>query len=391
MFRSALFALSFAASGAVAQDLDLTPLIQSGGLAGAETELSGGDPASAFALGGVRFLTTIERALQLRYRHGAMFERLNMPVLRLSIPSNPNPEPSDPALVANLFGAVGEQMVGAREALAGANQDFGVTLDLSQIWFDVNANGAQDEGENIFSVAAALFGEPPIRPTPVVIRFDHADAAWLTAYTHMLEGFSSLVLAFDPTDVIAEIGASVLKMQEIRGTDDPRILFFSADDELMFDTVAMVYGAVNRQPDPAHTRATRQHWLAMVAENRVFWERLAQETDNDREWIPNQVQDAALGLNLPPETGETWLRVLSDAEAVLNGELLIGHWRVSPEAGVNVAKLMETPVPVDIVTWFHGHGLVDYIERGPLADTRNLRAFDRLFLGSGALFALFLN
>lgn len=385
-------ALSLTASAAAAQDLDLTPLIQSGGLAGAEAALTGDDPATAFALGGVRFLGAVERALQLRYRHNAQFDDLDIPVLRLPIPPNPEAEPFYPGLITDLFRAIDDQMTGARTALEGAEGDFGVTLDVASLWFDINENGVRDSGEGVLSVAGATVGAPlPDEAPSLVVRFDTADAAWLRAYTHLLAGVANLVIAFDPTDVITDVGGSIATMNGLRGDDDGRTLFFSSDDEFFVDMVAMVYGAVNQQPNAENTRATRAHWLAMVAENRRFWQMVAQEADNDREWIPNATQSSAMGFELPPDTGATWLAVLSDAEAVLNGELLVGHWRVSPGAGVNVAKLMENPVPVDIVTWFHGHGLVEYMERGTLVDSGSLRRFEQLVGGDAVAFAIILN
>jgi len=59
--------------------------------------------------------------------------------------------------------------------------------------------------------------------------------------------------------------------------------------------------------------------------------------------------------------------------------------------GIKVAKLMETPVPVDLVTWVHGHGLVEFMQRGPLVDARNLRQSERLVGGDAAFFAIVLN
>ncbi len=40
-------------------------------------------------------------------------------------------------------------------------------------------------------------------PPDSVIRFDTADVAWLSAYTHFLSAFSETALAFDPEPVVA--------------------------------------------------------------------------------------------------------------------------------------------------------------------------------------------
>lgn len=390
MLRSICFAFSVIAGAASAQELSLSNMLDKTGLAGTEARLTQDDPATRFALGGVRFLRGIERSLQLRYRHGATFEgMLDLPVLRLPIADNPQPLPADPGLVAEIFRGVALDMSGAREALTGVDGDFGVSLDLAAIWFDVNENGARDPGEALFEAMGVATGIAA--PPDVTVRFDAADAAWLRAYTHLLEGVANLVLAFDPTPVVADVMASAAKMRDLRGDATPRTLFFSPQDEEIVDLIAMVYGALQQTPNAENTRAARDHWLAMVSENRAFWAAVAQETDNVDEWIPNATQTSALGLDLPAETGATWLGVLTDAEAVLKGELLLAHPRVSPGAGVNLAKLMQDPVPVDIVGWIHGKSLVDYMERGTLVGPQSLRQFQRMVGGDALLFMVLLN
>ena len=43
--------------------------------------------------------------------------------------------------------------------------------------------------------------------------------------------------------------------------------------------------------------------------------------------LPNDKQQSALGLTLPPGTGAVWLSVLEDAEALLKGTKLAPYWR----------------------------------------------------------------
>lgn len=129
----------------------------------------------------------------------------------------------------------------------------------------------------------------------------------------------------------------------------------------------------------------------MIAQNRVFWAAVAQESDNENEWIPNAGQTAAMGFDLPPETSEVWQAILGDGEELLNGELLVPYWRIAPAGGVNVKKLFMDPPAVDIVTWVQGSGLLPYMERGPLADTNNLRIFEQMVTGDALIFSFLLN
>lgn len=395
LFRKSLLALTFTASVAAAQDIDLTPLVSSVGLTDTIVALEDDEPSPGrdFALGGVLFLRGIEKTLQLRYRHNADFGELGLPVLRLPLPPNPEATPFYPGLVTDLFRDLGTDMQGARTVLTNVQGDFGVILDLTRVWFDINENGARDKGEGLMSAAGAAFGRAALQGdlNSLVVRFDAADAAWLTAYTHLLEAFTDVVLAFDPTEVIADVSQSIDAMSDLRGAQPNSRQSYLRGFESWVDTFAMFYGALNRQPDPVHTRALRENLLAMVAQNRRFWDLLALETDNDREWIPGTGQVSAMGIELPKDAGSLWMKVLDDAEGLLEGRLLAPHWRVEPAAGVNVARLLQNPIPVDIVTWVHGHGLLPYMEQGPLVDDGNLRQFEQMFRGDALLFMVWLN
>ena len=191
--------------------------------------------------------------------------------------------------------------------------------------------------------------------------------------------------------MIAELAAGADAMEKLRGPGQIDRFSFLRDQEQFVDLFAIIYGAINRVPDATRTVAARDHLLAMVAENRKFWLAASAETDNDREWIPSAGQVSALGFALPEDTSSVWLDVLGDAEAVLKGDLLVGHWRVEPGGGVNVAKLLQDPVAVDIVTWVQGNGLLKYMESGPLVSADNLQRFERMFGGDALLFMVWLN
>lgn len=385
----------FAQAALAETDIEL-----SDGLTAAEQRLQSISTPTAsdhFALGGIRFLKTIETTLQMRYRSNATFESLGLPVLRLSVPENLEAEPMLADLVMRVFKTVDEGMIAARDHLEqAASSDAAVVLDLSELWFDINANGVLDRGENsieaILATIQSPFAPPPENlPADMSVRFDDADLRWLLAYTHMLQGVSQTVLAFDPTDITEEVMAANSAMKAMNTTGLPDPSFISANDAEIATLIAIIYGAINQRPDPDHLQSARVHFLQMISENEMFWSLVAQETDNDREWIPNAAQTAALGFELPPETGERWLAVLSDARDVLNGDLLVPHWRIAPSAGVNIASLIENPPVFDLVSFLHGYGLVPYMESGEIVGTGNLRQFERLMGGNSVLFMFLLN
>ena len=348
-------------------------------------------PEDRFALAGLRFLGAVERALQMRWRKGMSADATDLPIFRLEIAENPAPEPFAAADVPALLVALDADMAAARAALDGLEGvDFGLEIRLGDLWFDVNGNSARDPAEDMLAVAGLTLGRGGPEMADVVVRFDTADAAWLEAYTHLLQGFASLALAFDPAPAIARVLDGQAQMRALQGATPPE----NALDQMFgrqVDRLAMVVFALQQQPDPALTRAARDHLLAMVAANRRFWALVQAEDDNRAEWVPNDRQTSALGIDMPPGTGAAWQAVLADAEALLTGERLIPHWRLGPGAGINLARMLQDPAPVDIPAWAQGSGILPWAETGPRVSPEAWRAFTLLVGGDSILFAVMLN
>ena len=373
-------------------------------LAALQAELAGlsaPSGAESAALGAVFFLRAVEKSLQERFRTNAGLHQglIGIPILRLPIPSNPQPEPFEPESIAALFADVDAEMDQARSVLAAATlgSEDRIVIDVAALWFDIDGNGIRSAGEGVLEFAGAMLadpfsGSPAAFPSEgLIVHFDAADVQWLAAYTHLLSAVSEFVLAFDPTDIIADVMASRSAMAEIKGSLPPTRYGYLTGFEQWIDAVAMVYGALNGAPERKRIMAARDHLLAMIDRNRAFWALVAEETDNSFEWIPNASQEAALGFSLPDETGAVWQDVLEDAEAVLKGDLLVPHWRAEPGGGINVAALVADPPAFDIVTWVQGAGLVPYMEKGPLVTDENLVLFSRMFQGDAILYMVLLN
>ncbi len=369
------------------------------------TALPARTQAETFTLGGVQFLRAIEISFQDRWAAGLTDRSAILPLLRMPLPPNPTPKPFDPASVAGIFIHTGDKLSEAKATLATLpdTADFGVEIALSDLWFDVNANATRDPGENIADIigGAALGGVaepstdgtiPPL--TLPTVRFDGADASWLAAYADLLGAFCDMVRAYDPTEPLTRILTARDKMLAL-GPAYPDVIFGSISDDPRalesFDLIAVILATLNQQPDKARMASARDHLLATVAENRVFWDRVARETDDQQEWLPNEHQHSAIGLDLPPGTQASWLAVLADMEAVLNGKKLLPFWRVGPPAGINLAKVFTDPAPIDVAGWVQGWAALPYLEKGTLIDTASTDAFDSLMNGQSMLFSLYLN
>lgn len=393
--RSLALALTILATPVAAETLSQE--IARSGLAATEARLAAlPSPTNEdlFALAGLHFLGGVEQALQLRWQTGVKADWSELPILRLPIPENPNAIPFQAADFTALIRNLDADMDASRAALAQlGDKPFALEVRISDLWFDINANGAREAGESLAEVTGMALGTGRGMGVAVedpVITFDTADAAWLSAYTHFLSGFASTALAYDPEPAIQRILESSKAIYALWGDTPPNNAM-----DMMFgrqiDRIAMILTALSNTPDKALAQDAHGHFLAMIEENRRFWSLVALETDNTGEWVPNDAQVSGLGLMMPPGTGERWQAVLSDAEKVLKGELLIPHWRYGAEAGINLKRAFEDPPAVDLVTWVQGEGLLPYAEKGPVMSGQSWRDFERFVQGDAMLFALFLN
>lgn len=371
------------------------------GLAGAAAHLeplAATQADAALALGMVEFLQAIEAATQSQYRHG-MPEIPVLPMVRLPLPQNRDPEPFRTDLFAEILHRGIADMARAEATLARIDEAalaadrVSVTVNLSDIWLDVDGDGrrAPYGEEDLLTIANGFLRTPWSPDATFPVRFDAADVAWLRAYTHLLRGLFEVVLALDPTSALEQLRPSWEADRRLGGSPDMMVDSIST----VVDVAAAALLTLRTQPDPVRTRAALAHFRQMIAHNRVFWARLAVETDNQLEWIPNGQQTSALGVDVPQEMAQAWQAVLDDADKILTGELLVPYWRYTGfagrEAGLNLARLMQDPPPLDIVMVLQGTGVAPYIEEGPVVSAGSWRSFQRMVRGDTFLLAAWLN
>ncbi|MFQ1699298.1 hypothetical protein ACJ5NV_01750 [Loktanella agnita] len=403
--RPLLLASSFLILAQPASAEDYSAQFAQQGISGTVATLSAIEnptPSDRFALGGALFLQGIETAFQERYRTGLNDLDIEIPGLLTAIAANPAPDAFTPDVIMSLFTRIGADMDRAQAVMAPITSEdtVAVTIDLNQIWFDINASGTRDEGEDLLPIMVPLFvSQWEVADTldslnasggAPTITFDTADVAWLQAYTHVFAGTAEMVMAFDPTDVIATVLANAATIAELRQGAAP-MLFFSPEDEKIADLITIIVRVLEQQPDPIHTQAALDDFRAAISHNITFWYRVSAETDNDREFIPNKSQESALGMLFPPNIDQAWQAVLQEVAMVLNGERLIPHWRTGDNVGVNLNAWLRDPAPLDIIGVISGTSLAPYLERGQLAEDDAMTEFDQLTGGNFALFAFTLN
>ena len=388
--RRLLAALLLTACPAGAEEV--SDLIARAGLSGARAALEAQAPAPDrdLALAATHFLGGIEAAFQARHRIGATDPLVPLPLLGASLPPNPDPAPMRADVVTSMMRDLSGAMQRTRDALPQAPAT--LVLDLRDLWLDVDGDGARGAGEDLIALAAL-----PAPEGGAQIRFDAADVHWLRAYTHLIEGVATLILAFDPEPALAgRIALEAALAEQFSQPPGQMARAPNFDNEArafgpVLDRIAVVLQTLRQQPDPALTRAAGDHLRAMVAANRLFWAEVAAETDDDREWIPNDAQQAALGFQLPPGTGALWLSILEEVDQALEGRLLIPHWRMAPGHGIDLAMWLEEPRPVEVVDWLQGSAALPYARPGLTVGRENWDRFMDSFRGRAGLYMLLLN
>src|SRR5690606_24117120 len=85
------------------------------------------------------------------------------------------------------------------------------------------------------------------------------------------------------------------------------------------------------------TGSSRQNWQAILA-----------ETDDDRELLPSPRQTAIFPEgNITEEMVDAWLATLDTLDQILDGKLLIPHWRF--KQGFDLKSYFETAERTDLV------------------------------------------
>ena len=194
----------------------------------------------------------------------------------------------------------------------------------------------------------------------------------------------------DMSRVIA-LRQSIAEQVQRSGKKRRHGLVFGAEDAFYIDAIAVLTETMRHRPDASRLGRARDHFLTMIAHNRIFWQELAKETDNDREWIPLPTQASALGIVGPENVDIAWLSVLSDGEKLLKGVLLIPHWRFAKGHGINLADFLDDPGPLPLVQAIQGEAFIPYAAQGELISSANWRSFTRLVQGQAGLYALMLN
>jgi hypothetical protein len=343
-----------------------------------------GDDQAKFGLGVVRFLRAVERMTQSFHNYGMKAVDPNIPFLRLPIAKNPDPDRISHANFRRILDDFNRDIAAAERAFAEVkSDDVTLPLDLAEVKLDLAGDGKSAD-RLLDLLRRYLGGNPRFLATNPKFRvvFDRADVCWFRGYCHLLMAMTDFMLAFDGTklfDSLAHLCFANPRTPYAKSTEIPLNDLLDAAKDL-------------RIIEPDRLKRVRRHLLKTCELSVEMWTRILAETDDDHEWLPGPNQTGVLGVKVTPEMIETWLALVKEVMAVLDGKKLIpGLAAVEPGEGVNVKKLLESPpAKIDLFAW-PAEGSKPYREKGPMVDLTIWARAERVFGGEFIGFAIWFN
>lgn len=385
---------AFAASAAV----EVEPFLTQGNVSTARGAMQkriaadSNDAEAQYAVGVIDVLQAVENLAQNLYRYGLKPNSQALPFVRLPVPNNPNPE----TLTYEKWRGVLEQFINDLEAAETSlakveSDDVKLKLPVGLIRLDLNGDDKSSEEETfwqVFTAVAWRAAKLDNEQQRFEIGFDKADVHWMIGYTRLLRAMAKAWLAYDTEQFFNQTapyffaGASSPMTQ----LDDEKQT--SIDMDSIADAIAAIHLMHFQVAEPKLMASAHEDLLTMIAQSRLVWKHAVSETDSDREWIPNANQTSLTPLTVDQSIIDGWAQFLDEAEDVLQGEKLLGHWRVPGNRGINLKRVFTEPREFDLVMWVHGAAAIPYLEEGPIVSEETARTLTTTFQGRFVVFAI---
>ncbi len=398
LFATACLVLSLAVPAAAGEAGDITrKALYSGGLEQGLADLAPLHERlaeeGAFGIGLIRFVGAVEHLAQAFYRHGFAAPDggpVAGPQLDLPIPANAAPQPLDYAGYRAILSRFVADMDGARASLleAGEAGEYVVSVDLARIRIDLDADGRAAEAESIGNVLATAFGMRPDASTDpagapdLTIGFDRADAIWLAGYTQVLAAQADFLLAHDFESFTAAafhrlFPSAGFPMQPFMEGNSVMLLD-PESDKAIADLIAAVHTISWPVVEPMRLERVLERLRSVTALSRRNWEAILAETDDNRELVPSPRQTSIVPeARVTEEVVSAWRATLDTADAILEGRLLVPHWRF--RQGLDLRAYFQNATRTDLVMLLTGLDALPFLRDGPVASADSFAEANRVF------------
>ena len=399
IFFASFFFVSASAQASEVNDT-LTKNLYAGTLnQGADALATQSPSAEAKAAEGIlRFTVAVERLGQALHRHGLETSNggamMQLPVLRMPVEPNPNPEPLDYQKYRAILQTLFDDLNKADALLAdGSKGDVKLVINLLKARADINGDGNAGESESLGFILQALTQGTEPQPAPdLTFAFDNADVLWLRGYIQFITAAAQFGLSVDFEESFNKTAHvyfphAGLPMQEELVRPAQAMDFVNNS---FADGLAMIHLMNWQVIDPGRLKDVRLRLKALTQLSRESWKTARAETDNDNEWLPNAKQTSKLAA-APVDDAiiDGWILVMDEFEAILDGKKLMPHWRF--EKGFNLKRLFDESKRIDAVLIATGVDAIPFLEFGPISDQARWNSLTGVFGGNFLGYAIRFN
>jgi hypothetical protein len=149
-------------------------------------------------------------------------------------------------------------------------------------------------------------------------------------------------------------------------------------DTAIADIIAGIHTLDWQVIDPERLAGVRERLMQVLDFSRTNWDAILLETDDNHELLHSPKQTAMIPEAVVDEAKvEAWRATLDQAQRVLEGELLIPHWRF--KQGFDLRAYFERAVETDLVMLLTGPGAVPFLAEGPVATPEDFREIQEAF------------
>jgi hypothetical protein len=366
------------------------------GLAKLEPLAAADDQEAWFGIGAIRLTQAVEKLTQALYRHGfaveAGTEAFGMGMV-LPIPVNPDPAPLDYAGVRTILADFVACLDAARLAFETAAQagDYVIEINPLGIRIDANADGTVEDSESLAGLFATWNGmtidqvltppEPGGPPKFEHVGFDRADGYWFAGYTQVLAAQADFLLAHDFEEFTNSLFHRLFPRAgfPLQDAVAESMMFLDPQaDTAIADFVAVIHTLDWPVTDAARLKGVRERMLAVLDYSRKNWTAILEETDDNHELLPSPRQTAMIpSTSVDDAKVAAWLVTLEKARDVVEGRLLLPHWRF--RQGFDLKAYFETATETDLVMILTGLGAVQFLGQGPIATQEDFRVIQDAF------------
>ena len=395
LWCSMLFSVQVSADVPLAEQFLLDGKTKAGAIALADRLSEHPDDNQArFGLGVVQFVGAVDRLGQNFYQYGLRDVSNSLgnmiPLLRLPVPQNPNPETLTYEDSRRILQAFIDDLAIADATLAKVDDSLvKLPLHVTGIKLDFVGNGSDPVAlQTILKSMRAVRDDRDL-----FVVFDRADVTWLRGYCHLLSGICEFVLAHDGQEIFDS--TAQLFFQKVKSPypylQEGRRVFDWAGQFDIADAIAFIHLIRMPVKEPERMKAALKHLETVLEYSGEMWRFALAETDNDHEWIPNPKQQGELGLSVSQAMIDSWLLAAKEGTEVLQGKRLIPFWRGNGDRGVNLHRVFTEPTSFDLVLWIQGTAAAPYLEQGDMTRPEVWARMQQVFQGNFIVFALWFN